>query len=86
MTEYHRCRDLISRISEYVDGELSDALCRQLEEHLSECRNCSVVYNSIQKTIEIYRNQPPGSSLPANTRQRLYRRLCLENILPASAD
>ncbi len=86
MIKRKHCHDLISQISEYIDGELADALCRQLEEHLSKCQNCSVVYNSMQKTIEIYREQPSAPSFPAEIRQRLYKRLRLENILPATAE
>jgi len=37
------CRELLTLINEYVDGEVDPSLCRGLERHLAKCNPCRVV-------------------------------------------
>ena len=76
----HECSDLLGSISEYVDGSLREELCRELEQHLSECEDCRVVVNTMKKTIELYQTDAPKDGLPADVRQRLYKSLHLEDL------
>ena len=32
-----RCQVLLSQLSEYIDGELEDAFCAEIERHLATC-------------------------------------------------
>ena len=34
------CKKYFERISEYLDGELDDEICREIEAHLKECTEC----------------------------------------------
>lgn len=79
MATNHNCKDLVSSISEYVDGSLSESLCVELEKHLSECENCRVVVNTLRKTIEIYQEQPVEEKMPDDVRKRLFYRLDLSD-------
>jgi len=47
------CNELIEQLSEYLDPEAQQKLCREIEEHLSRCRDCSLYVDSVQKTIVI---------------------------------
>ncbi len=74
------CNELLGSISEYVDGSLREELCRELEQHLSECEDCRVVVNTMKKTIELYQTDAPNDGLPADVRQRLYKTLHLDDL------
>jgi anti-sigma factor (TIGR02949 family) len=65
-----RCRQVIDKISEYIDGELDPELVRELERHLEHCEDCSIVVDTTHKTVEIfYRTEP--AALPDDVRERL---------------
>ena len=41
------------RISEYLDGELEDKICREIDEHLRQCPECRQYVDSLRKTIQL---------------------------------
>ena len=73
------CQQLLGSLSEYIDGELSDALCADLERHLCECENCQIVVDTTRKTIDLYHACNSDDCLPGDVRQRLYARLNLDD-------
>lgn len=77
--EHHEgsCRRYLDSLSDYVDGELSDELCRELEEHMAMCDNCRVVVNTLSKTITLYRRMP-SPELPDEVKERLFKVLHLD--------
>jgi anti-sigma factor RsiW len=81
MNEYKQCTQLLESISEYVDGTLDETLCIELERHMCECEDCQVVFNTLKKTIDLYRQASPGMDVPEDVRTRLYARLNLEDFL-----
>lgn len=81
MNKEHKCHGLAASISEYIDGELSPELCLALEHHMSECPNCTIVINTLRKTIELYKQPDPEENLPEDVRTRLYQRLQIEDYL-----
>jgi anti-sigma factor (TIGR02949 family) len=80
MTQKFNCQSLLNSLSEYVDGTLRDELCRQIENHLSECEDCRVVVDTLKKTIYLY-HTTSRTDMPPEVRERLFRRLDLENFL-----
>ena len=70
------CRRLLGALSEYIDGELAEELCREIEAHLATCRNCRVVVDTLRKTILLYQMAAPPE-LPAEVEERLFRALDL---------
>lgn len=81
MHEHQSCKQILGELSDYVDGILSPELCAELEEHLAGCENCRIVVNTLQRTIEIYRETSPVEELPADTRNRLFCCLDLDEYL-----
>ncbi|GAB4575013.1 MAG: hypothetical protein Kow0077_24440 [Anaerolineae bacterium] len=76
------CRHLLASLSDYVDGTLDESLCRQIEAHMAGCENCRIVVNTLAKTVELYQTTPVmNDELPAEVRQRLYKRLNLDDLL-----
>lgn len=75
------CRDLLANLSDYVDGELDEALCKAIEAHMAGCENCQIVVNTLAKTVELYQTAP-APELPAEIKGRLYKSLKLDTLLP----
>lgn len=77
------CHDVVPMISEFIDGELPPELCSKLEEHLADCDHCTVVLNTMKKTVEIYREDDGTENMPEGVKRRLFATLSLEDYLPA---
>ncbi len=81
MAHQENCRELLSSLSDYVDGTLGEELCTELERHLSSCENCQIVVDTLKKTIYLYKVTTTSTELPEDIRQRLYHRLDLDEFL-----
>ena len=81
MSEHTECRHLLGSLSEYIDGSLSAELCSVLERHLSECENCRIVVDSLNRTVYLYRTTSSQESVPDGLRDRLFKRLNLDDYL-----
>jgi anti-sigma factor RsiW len=75
------CRSLLDSLSDYVDGTLSDNLCEELERHMSDCQDCRIVVNSLQKTVYLYQQTVENPEVPYGVRQRLFHSLDLDEFL-----
>jgi RNA polymerase sigma-70 factor (ECF subfamily) len=58
------CRDLFERLSEYVDGELSQEICEEIRRHMDGCEPCVAFANTLKKTAELCRRLP-SKPIPA---------------------
>jgi anti-sigma factor RsiW len=79
------CHELLSQLSDYVDGELDDALCIEIERHMAECDRCHIVIDTLRKTVELYRSMP-APPLPEDVRERLLLRLNLDDFIVKSKE
>ena len=77
---HENCQALLGTLSEYIDGELPAELCREIEKHLEGCDNCRVVLNTTKRTIDLVR-VPVDEDMPADIRERLFKRLNLDEYL-----
>jgi Predicted transmembrane transcriptional regulator (anti-sigma factor) len=75
------CQDYIRQLSEYIDGELPPDLCAKLEEHMAGCENCTVVVNTLKRTIDLYQQTEAEQPLTAEAKKRLFARLSLDDLL-----
>lgn len=76
-----KCCELLGQLSEYIDGELADELCSELERHIQSCSNCKIVYNTLLKTIDLFQQTGEQDVMPEDVRGRLYKRLELSEYL-----
>jgi anti-sigma factor (TIGR02949 family) len=75
------CHHLLGSLSDFLDGDLATDLCTQIEHHLAECPDCKVVVDTLQKTISLYQTVSEQDTVPDGVRQRLIRRLQIDDIL-----
>ena len=68
------CKDVLANLSCYIDGEGSQELRQALEEHISRCRRCRVVFDSTGKMLKIVTDADPFE-VPLSVSARLYSRL-----------
>jgi len=69
-----RCKELFAELSSYLDDELDDSLCQELEKHMDGCEPCKAFLNSLEKSIEQCRTAPhdtPDPRAAARLRQKL---------------
>jgi anti-sigma factor (TIGR02949 family) len=80
------CHDLLSSLSEYVDGSLDDSLCAEIERHMAGCENCRIVIDTLRKTIELYQVTAIQPHVPQDVQSRLFHRLELDEFLGNPSD
>jgi RNA polymerase sigma-70 factor (ECF subfamily) len=76
---HETCRNLLSQLSDYIDGELEESLCAEIEQHMAGCPDCRAVVNTLEKTVELYRTTG-RAEVPADVQTRLYKILKLDQI------
>ncbi len=64
------CSEFLKELTDYLDGVIDAPTRAELEEHLTWCRDCYVVCNTTQMTIQIYRDSKLYE-LPDDLRSRL---------------
>ena len=82
---HNTCEGLLGSLSDYIDGELGAELCRQIEKHIAECDDCRIVVDTTRKTIDlVHASNDPQTDLPDEVRNRLFKRLNLDDYLKPS--
>ena len=64
------CREMIDLLLDYCSGDLDNALCQQLREHLDMCPPCVTYLETYQITIRVSK-QLPRAPMPERLIQRL---------------
>jgi RNA polymerase sigma-70 factor, ECF subfamily len=81
-----RCKALFAELSNYLDEQLDDSLCKELERHLKGCGACKVFLSSLKATVEQCRRSPtesPDRKKATELRMKVladYERLVAKNI------
>jgi RNA polymerase sigma-70 factor, ECF subfamily len=65
-----RCRSLFARLSDYLDGDLDDAFCEEMQKHLANCPPCVVFLASLEQTVELCRKFRPAGRVPLSAKLR----------------
>lgn len=52
------CRDLVDRLIDYLDGELTAEEAERIRAHLGQCPPCECYVRTYQLTIQITRQLP----------------------------
>jgi RNA polymerase sigma-70 factor (ECF subfamily) len=71
------CKALFAELSDYLDEQLDDSLCEELEKHFDGCPPCKAFLASLEATIEECRRTPvhaPDHSKAAKLRKQILLR------------
>lgn len=69
-----RCRKMFAGLSDYLDGELDDFSCEEIEAHLEGCEPCKKFLSSLRAAIQTCQNSPadcPDREASVNLRKQL---------------
>lgn len=55
------CDSVLTALSDYLDSDARDELCRAIEGHLMGCKDCSFKVDTVRKMIILYQNGSPSS-------------------------
>ena len=81
-SDHFTCKSLLGLLSDYVDGDLSEELCQDIERHAAECQNCRIVVDTLRKTIFLYHESAAETAeVSGATREKLFKTLNLEDYL-----
>jgi RNA polymerase sigma-70 factor (ECF subfamily) len=72
-----RCKALFAELSNYLDEQLDDSLCEELEKHMDGCEPCQAFLASLETTIEECRRAPaqtPDRATAAKLRRQVLSR------------
>lgn len=58
-----KCKEMMEKMQEYLDGECSEETCRMVEKHLSDCHDCGSCMESIKQTIALLKKARQRRSL-----------------------
>lgn len=81
MHRHDDCRQLLNSLSDYIDGDLPQELCDEIELHMKDCDNCRIVVDTLNKTVSLYQSSSEPAVVPEDVRQRLFHRLDLDEFL-----
>lgn len=59
------CEEFLAEFGDYLENQVSPEVRKELEEHLSKCRACRVLYDSSRKTVKIV-TESNSFELPEN--------------------
>jgi len=79
MDNHGHCKDYLKNFCDFIDGELQAELCDQLKAHLAECTNCTIILETLKRTINIYQSTADSERLPEDVHSRLLARLKLDD-------
>ena len=57
-TRQRSCKQMFAQISDYLDEQLDDSLCAELEKHMDGCEPCQAFLKSLEQSIEQCRTAP----------------------------
>ncbi len=71
-----RCKAMFAELSNYLDEQLDDSLCEELEKHFNGCEPCKAFLSSLEATIDLCRTAPtqrPSSKKTTRLRKQLLK-------------
>lgn len=72
-----RCKEIFAELSNYLDDELDESLCEELEKHMERCQPCIAFLQDLEKSIEQCRHacdELPDPVVAAKLRRDLISR------------
>ena len=65
------CDAVIREISNYIDGDLDGPMMHEIEVHLADCKECTMIMRQTKLTVEIFYQIQP-TDLPPEVHSRLH--------------
>jgi anti-sigma factor RsiW len=69
------CKEVFALLSKYLDHELPEADCAEIEHHMADCAPCVKFLESLRRTVELCRGCPPAAEpnpIDPNVKRQLF--------------
>lgn len=73
MNQTLSCREILAKLSEYIDEELDPSICDEIEGHMSDCSPCVNFLNTLKKTVKLYNTAGQEVEIPDKVHGDLHR-------------
>jgi RNA polymerase sigma-70 factor (ECF subfamily) len=54
-----KCKEMFAELSNYLDDQLDDSMCEELQKHIGGCEPCKAFLASLEAAIQVCRKAPP---------------------------
>ena len=68
------CDGVIRAVSSYIDGEMEATVVEEIELHLKECRDCTILVQQTRLTVHLYYDSDLVD-FPVEVQARLHKTL-----------
>jgi anti-sigma factor RsiW len=68
------CQGVVRRISSYIDGELEATVVEEIELHLKQCEECTILVQQTKLTVRLYYDSDLVD-FPVEVQARLHEKL-----------
>jgi anti-sigma factor RsiW len=68
--DHEHCLGMFKRLSEYLDNELDDLTCNEIEQHVKECVPCFSCLQTLKRTVDLCK-QTANKPVPEEFSQKL---------------
>jgi anti-sigma factor (TIGR02949 family) len=62
------CKEIFARLSDYLDGDLPEDLCKRIEGHMNSCPPCEAFMKSLERTVRLVESLETPA-MPAEVRR-----------------
>ena len=62
---------MFAKLSEYLDQELDEISCHEIEKHAQNCQACETCLATLRRTIELCKQLEPTPPIPKSVSNRL---------------
>jgi len=66
------CEEVLRELSNFIDGDIDAGLRSEIEDHLRQCRRCSVLHDSTRKVLYIVGDERVFE-VPSGYSERLHK-------------
>ena len=68
--DHEHCLEMFKRLSEYLDNELDELTCNEIEHHVKECVPCFSCLQTLKRTVDLCK-QTANKPVPEEFSQKL---------------
>jgi RNA polymerase sigma-70 factor (ECF subfamily) len=76
------CPDVLTLFSQHLEGEISAAVCAEMERHVKRCPRCDAACHSLKRTLALCKTGPSGE-VPASVQASV--KVALRDLLAENA-
>jgi len=70
---------IVKQICDFIGEDIDAPVCKEVADHLAACPSCQAQFDSIKKTVTLYRQVEQTQSVPNEVNLRLIKVLHLDD-------